>query len=90
MKPIFVQLGNHLKRARLKSGLSQMTVAKELGYTSSQFVSNAERHICSLPLNKLSKLVKLYGINREELTQIILKAKEKEVRKALGSNKRTR
>ncbi len=85
MKPLFITLGNHLKKKRLESGISQMEVARKLGYTSPQFVSNVERGLCSFPLNKLKILVDLYQLDREQLTQIILTEHEKEVRRKLGS-----
>lgn len=90
MKPIFVTLGNHLKKKRLESGVSQMEVARKLGYTSPQFVSNVERGLCSFPLNKLKILVDLYKLDREQLTQIILSEHEKDVRRKLGGKAKKR
>jgi transcriptional regulator with XRE-family HTH domain len=47
-----ITTGTALKKIREKSGLSQGELAKKLGYTNPQFVSNIERDACGLPLHK--------------------------------------
>lgn len=46
-----------LKEKRLASGLSQLEIAKTLGYSSGQFVSNWERGLCSRRWSILQNLL---------------------------------
>ncbi|MEQ1875682.1 MAG: helix-turn-helix transcriptional regulator [Bdellovibrionia bacterium] len=64
-------LGTFLQEARTRSNLSQWDVAKKLGYTSPQFISNLERGISSPPLKVLKVLVDMYGISSKELLDVI-------------------
>ena len=73
---IFKELGTFLKDHRVKSGMSQMEVSKALGYTTSQFLSNCERGVSSLPLEKLPVLLKLYRLRKKELIEFILRAQK--------------
>lgn len=65
-------LGEYLREKRLQKNLGQADVAKKLGYSSSQFVSNFERGLCSPPLPKIKILMQLYGISLNEMTKILL------------------
>lgn len=67
----FKNLGSFLKEARVKAGLSQGEVAKRLGYTSPQFISNFERGIASPPCKNLKTLVELYDLQPNQLVQIM-------------------
>ena len=83
-------LGNYLKARRIAAGLTQHDVSTKLGYTTPQFVSNFERGLCSPPLNALAVLVKLYGMNPEELIDLILRYQEQILRQTLlGEKKRS-
>lgn len=66
------KLGTMLKDRRIKRGLSQKEVSDELGYSSSQFISNWERGLCSPPLEALGALTKLYNIRRSELIDFMV------------------
>lgn len=61
----FTELGLYLRQKRIKKKLSQVEVAKQLGY-SSQFVANWERGISSPPLDVLKDIIDIYGINTKE------------------------
>jgi len=74
-----MSLGKYLKSKREKAELSQAQVAKKLGYTTPQFISNWERDISCPPINALKKLGTLYGISAEELFDVRLKAAIDEV-----------
>ncbi len=74
-----------LKRARESSGLSQAEVARELGYTSPQFVSNWERGLSSPPVPKLKKLCKMYQVPVDEAYNAMLSATLQEVERKLYS-----
>jgi transcriptional regulator with XRE-family HTH domain len=66
-------LAEFLKDKRIESGHSQMDVARKLGYTSAQFVSNWERSLSSPPIHTLRKLSEIYKIPPDMLFDITLK-----------------
>lgn len=66
-------LSSYLKEKRIESGLSQLDVAKVLGYSSPQFVSNWERGLVSPPLETIAVLVELYKVPPSEVIEYILK-----------------
>ncbi len=65
-------LNDYLREKRLDSGLSQLDVARELGYASPQFVSNWERGLVSPPLETIGILIDLYKIPADEVVDRIL------------------
>lgn len=83
---IFKELGNYLRDHRVRAGLSQMQVSRELGYSTSQFLSNCERGISSLPLEKLPILVKLYRLRKKDLIDFILRAQKNYLERQFSSN----
>jgi transcriptional regulator with XRE-family HTH domain len=52
---------NSLKEAREAKGLTQADLSEALGFTTPQFISNAERGICQIPPKHYKKLAKLVG-----------------------------
>jgi transcriptional regulator with XRE-family HTH domain len=62
-------LGGFLRQSRVKVGLSQKDVAVELGYKSSQFVSNWERGLSSPPIGTFRRLCSLYQTSETEMFQ---------------------
>ena len=52
-----------LKEAREAKGLTQADLSEALGFTTPQFISNAERGICQIPPKHYKKLAKLVGRN---------------------------
>jgi transcriptional regulator with XRE-family HTH domain len=77
-------LGNYLKNARTKKNLSQWDVAKKLGYSSPQFISNLERGISSPPLKVLRTLVDLYSLSPKEVVEVIADEQEKILKQHLA------
>ncbi len=57
------KIAKYLKSCRIKAGVSQGQIAKSLGYSSAQFVSNWERGKSMPPLNAVPKLAKLIRLN---------------------------
>jgi len=55
-------LGIILKKMREAIGLSQTEVAKMLGYTTAQFVSNWERGIINPPIATMKSLETIYKV----------------------------
>lgn len=68
----FQKLGLYLKKKRIEANLTQFEVATKLGYNNSQLISNVERGLCGLPLNKLSTLAKIYSLDKRQLADILL------------------
>lgn len=68
-----MDLAKFLKDKRIETGLSQGAVAKKLGYTSPQFVSNWERGLSRPPVATLRKIAQIYNINPNEMFEAILK-----------------
>lgn len=64
--------GEILKQAREKAGLSQGELAKELGYSSPQLISNVERGLCSVPLKKARDFCRLTGMAQKDLRNILI------------------
>jgi transcriptional regulator with XRE-family HTH domain len=64
-------LGQYLKEKRIAVSMTQLDLARKLGYTSAQFVSNWERGLAKPPIAQLKVLSKLLKINRNELISIL-------------------
>lgn len=72
MRLVMRTLNDYLRQKRLDSGLSQLDVARVLGYASPQFVSNWERGLVSPPLETIGVLIDLYKIPAGEVIDRIL------------------
>lgn len=66
-------LGDAIKNGRIKKGLTQTDLAKILGYSSPQYISNVERGRCSLTHKKLAKVAKLLKISKTAIKQTLIK-----------------
>lgn len=76
-------LGRYLKQKRIEAGFTQVDVANRLGYSTAQFISNFERGLCAPPIKNLRVLIKLYGLDPEEVLGLIMDEQESSLRKAL-------
>ncbi len=72
MRLVMRHLSDYLRQKRVDSGLSQLDVAKTLGYSSPQFVSNWERGLVSPPLETIAVLIDLYKIQPTEVIEKIM------------------
>jgi transcriptional regulator with XRE-family HTH domain len=70
-------VGRPLHRARVKRGLTQADVARHLGYTTAQFVSNIERGIALPPDNSLLPLGRLLKLPPAALVRALGRYEEK-------------
>lgn len=70
-------VGTKLKCWREKVQMSQGEVARKLKYTSPQFISNWERGLSMPPMEVLPKLLNLYSLSPDELTDVIYRYQEK-------------
>lgn len=80
----FIQLGELLQKARLKAGLTQEYVARQLGYTH-QFISNWERGISGPPCRLLRKIASIYGISASDLYDCLLEGTLRAVKTQLDN-----
>lgn len=90
MRLVMRSLSDYLKQKRLDSGLSQLDVAKELGYSSPQFVSNWERGLVSPPLETIAVLIDLYKIPPSEVINRIMDETKDYLESHLSRKKRGR
>lgn len=67
-----IKLSDFLKSKRNTAGISQGAVAKKLGYSSPQFVSNWERGLAEPPLKTLRKLAEIYNVSADEMFNVVL------------------
>lgn len=89
--PRSLELSQHLKLMRIKKGITQIEVAKCLGYASPQFVSNWERALAAPPIRVLRELVKVYDLDTAYVIELYLqpirKKLERELRSRIRGNK---
>ena len=88
MRLVMRTLNDYLKQKRLDSNLSQLDVAKVLGYSSPQFVSNWERGLVSPPLETIAVLIELYKIPANEVISRILEETKEHLESSLSPRKR--
>ncbi len=81
-----MKLKNLIKIKRLEKKYSQAKLAKVLGYSSGQFVSNWERGESYPPMDRLAKMSLLFDLEKGILIELFLKehaeARQKEYLKA--------
>ncbi len=83
-KKLEVELGKLFKLERVKTGLSQGKVCKALGYSTPQYLSNFERGLCSMPLEKLKRMIDMYSMDGEEVVRMIVDLQSKFLRTQLA------
>ena len=55
--------------ARERHAITQSDLARYLGYTTSQLISNFERGLCSLPIDRFSDIAKCLKLNINDLIE---------------------
>lgn len=90
MRLVMRTLNDYLRQKRVDSGLSQLDVARELGYSSPQFVSNWERGLVSPPLETIAVLIDLYKIPANEVVSKILEETRDYLEANLGKKKKSK
>ena len=58
-----MKTGELIRKARIKKGLTQLELAKKLGYPNSQFVSLFERGLSKVPNDVYGKLHVILGVS---------------------------
>jgi len=73
---------DYLKKKRVEAGVTQAVVSKKLGYKTPQFISHWERGRAHPPIKAISKLIKLYDIDADEVANFFLASTEEQLHKA--------
>jgi transcriptional regulator with XRE-family HTH domain len=74
MKEVYVELGGLIRNYRIKNNMTQLDLAKKLGYDSTQFVSLFERGMSKVPTNTLGQLIVILGIPEKKVTKVLIDA----------------
>jgi transcriptional regulator with XRE-family HTH domain len=77
------EYGKFFKEARIRKGIMQTNLARELGLSAYQLVSNVERGLSRYPIARLSNLIQLLDLDPEEVIRLILRREEKKIRKII-------
>lgn len=77
-------LSHWLKDQRLRAGLSQEQVAKHLGYSSGQFISNWERGVSKPPTHQVPPLAELLRVPLDDLVTFYIEEVVQDVLTRIG------
>ena len=80
-------LSEFLKSKRIEAGLTQSEVARKLGYSSPQFVSNWERGLANPPVFILRDLTKMYKVAAEKMFDMLVEEVRESLHKEFYSSK---
>lgn len=78
------QLGEIIKTARKAKGLTQLDLAKHLGYESTQFVCLFELGKSKVPAKTLGKLVPILGLSKKKIQKMLVDNFENELKEEMG------
>ena len=82
-------LGNTIKNYRVKAHLTQMDLAKKLGYNTPQFVSLFERGLSKIPLETLGSIIVYLKIPEKTVLSLLVQGYEQEVRQKISAGKKS-
>lgn len=85
----YIEIGNTIRAYREKKGMTQLELARLLGYDTSQFVSLFERGLSKAPLEVLGRLVVILGLPEKNFKSLILKDFQDEVNERLRNGKKS-
>ncbi len=86
----YTKVGEFLREARERAGLTQREVSVSLGYSSAQFISNFERGIAVPPIKKLKLLQKAYRMDIDRLITLIIDSEREAMLEVLFDEKRSK
>jgi transcriptional regulator with XRE-family HTH domain len=87
LKKEFEHLGQFLKAARAKSGLSQQAIGDKIG-AHPQFVSNWERGLCAPPNHGLEKVIQMLKLKKHELVEVMMMDENASIERKIYSNRK--
>lgn len=67
----FERTSKYFREKRLEAGFTQSELARVLGFTSAQIVSNWERGVCAPPMASLKPMIRFLKLDPIEVTDII-------------------
>ena len=83
-------LSEFLKNKRIEANLTQSEVARKLGYSSPQFVSNWERGLANPPVVILRDLTKMYKVSADKMFDMLVDETREQLHKEFYSTKSKR
>lgn len=83
-----VELGQIIRDYRIKKKMTQLELAKKLGYDSTQFVSLFERGLSKVPFNVLGQLIVILGIPERKILTMLVNAYESQIKSQIDQGKR--
>ena len=89
MQNIHHEIGMLIRDYREKKGITQLDLAKKLGYDTSQFVSLFERGLSKVPTKTLGQLIVILGIPEQKITKSLIKASEIKIKEQISLGKKT-
>lgn len=82
------RLAAFLKEKRVEAGLTQSDVARKLGYSSPQFISNWERGLANPPVFVLRDITKMYKVPADKMFSVLMEEVEADLHREFYSTKR--
>lgn len=82
------ELGKLIRDYRQQKDMTQLELAKKLGYDSTQFISLFERGLSKVPHNILGSLIVLLGIPEKKILEILLKSYENNLKSEILMGKK--
>ena len=79
------QLGRFLRKKREALCVTQGELARKLGFSSSQFISNIERGVSVIPFSRIKEYADNIGLDGTELSGLVSEAiNDKTIKKTAG------
>ncbi|MBL7557515.1 MAG: helix-turn-helix domain-containing protein [Bdellovibrionaceae bacterium] len=88
MNETYQALGTLIRNYRQDKEMTQLDLAKKLGYDSTQFISLFERGVSKVPHNILGKLIVILGIPEKLVLQILIKDYETSLKSEISAGKK--
>jgi len=88
MNQTYQELGLLVRNYRQDKEMTQLDLAKKLGYDSTQFISLFERGVSKVPHNILGRLIIILGIPEKTILQILIKDYEVSLKSEISLGKK--
>lgn len=87
MSKVRLSMAQFIRKMRLSRGYTQIALAKKLGYSTSQFVSNWESGRSSPPLDALAQLIEILDVDQKEVVDILMNETHEYISRRLKRSK---
>lgn len=88
MNETYQALGTLIRNYRQDKEMTQLDLAKKLGYDSTQFISLFERGVSKVPHHTLGKLIVILGIPEKLVLQILIEDYETSLKSEISAGKK--